>query len=77
MKIECPVCQATLIHRRTDDGFTSHSISKEEKVAVIADNSNGSDEVMCSVDASHEIPADLQEAVLELVWAFESKEYSA
>lgn len=74
---ECPVCKATLNHRRVDDGSTHHSISKKGKIEITGERSDGYDEVTCSKNSDHEIPTDLQEAVLSLVWAFENKEIEA
>ena len=67
MKIECPTCHATLVHKRIDDGFDSYSISKSGKVTCIASKSNGGDEVMCSKNAEHEISEKLFQKVLNLV----------
>ena len=66
-KIECPVCHATLIHKRVDDGFDTHKISKNGKVTPLASKSNGYDEVYCSKNLDHIIPDDLVIEVLDLV----------
>jgi hypothetical protein len=72
MKIECPVCKGILFHKRIDDRFNSHKISKSGKVTPMSSKSDGSDEVYCSQNVEHEIPTDLQEKILDLVASIES-----
>jgi len=68
MKIECPECKSTLVHRRIDDGFRSHKISKGGKVTLISEKSEGSDEVYCSCNPNHKIPDKLSNKVMDLVY---------
>jgi hypothetical protein len=66
-KIECPICGATIVHRRTDDGFESHRINNDGTVETLASNSHGCDEFMCSANADHELPAELQDRCMDII----------
>jgi len=66
-KFECPVCHATLVHKRIEDGFESHRISRNGRVTCIGSKSNGGDEVNCSKNAQHIIPTEMIREVIDLV----------
>lgn len=74
MKIECPICQAELIHRKIDDGFVCRSISKDGQTKIISQRNNGSDEIMCSKNAEHEISDDMNEKAMNVIWLAEQEE---
>jgi len=67
MKFECPVCKAELVHKRIDDGFDTHRIHRNGKVEFITSKSNGCEDVYCSKNADHKIPAKLAAAVIDLM----------
>ena len=67
MVYECPICKANLEHERKDDAIIRNEISKSGTVIEVYNDSNGGDRVYCSADGSHELPAKLITAVLDLV----------
>ena len=66
MNYQCPVCNAPLIHVRTDDGVIKHRIYADGGIVEIGNHSDGGDEVFCEDNREHKLPMALVDAVLDI-----------
>lgn len=66
-KFSCPACGSNLMHERIYDGTDLNEIEPGGEVLDKGSKSNGSSRIYCKSNEEHDIPLDLQEAVLDLV----------
>jgi hypothetical protein len=66
MKWECPICKSEIIIERIDDGVLKVLVKREGvNFTELANKSNGSTSIYCSADATHDIPDDLQDELMD------------
>ena len=68
MLFQCPICKSLLECERIDDGFYLYEISADGEVQETSSKSNGFTIVRCKKDASHKIPEDLIDAVIDMIY---------
>lgn len=63
----CPICGASLMYERIDDGTTILRIDKAGEIEEVSVDSNGSTRIYCGVDETHEISGYKQDLIIRLV----------
>jgi hypothetical protein len=68
IKYECPVCLSNLGHIRTENEIGGHIINKDGTIVDAGGKCNGDDEVFCTNNKQHDIPEELIQKVLDLIY---------